>query len=360
MRSPNPVPLTNIQKSSGKAPGVSDLNKKSVKPRERVRVHVDNLDSLGPVFEVTKERWEDALRRHPQVVDRIDVSFSRNGIGLDEALADADVLFCWDIDRKNLGQRAPRLRWVHAHGAGVSHLMPPDWLPKGAVLTNSRGVHGERAAEYAMMAVLMLNNRVPEMVTNQREGRWEQLFNTAIAGKTLLIVGVGSVGGSVARLAKLFGVHVVGVRRTGKPRRHVDEMYRPQRIRDLLPRADFVLVTAPQTDDTRHLIGAEELDLLKPGAGLVNYSRAGLVDYDALRRKLEKREMSAVLDVFHPEPLPSESPLWRTPNLVITPHSSSDDPELYTPRTLDLLMHNVERFLAGKPLHNRVSMKHQY
>lgn len=334
--------------------------KRSRRPQERIRMHVDNLDLLGPVFEVTPERWKDALGRHPEVASSVDISFSRNGVGLDEGLADAEMLFCWDIERQNLARRAPRLRWVHAHGAGVSHLMPLDWLPKGVVLTNSRGVHGERAAEYAMMAVLILNNRIPEMVTNQRVGRWEQLFNTAVVGKTLLIVGVGSVGGSVARLAKLFGMRVVGTRRTGKPRRHVDQMFGPDRLRELLPDADFVLVTAPQTDQTRHLLGAEELDLLKPGAGLVNYSRSGLVDYEALRSKLEKRQISAVLDVFNPEPLPADSPLWQTPNLIITPHSSSDDTKLYTPRTLDIVLRNVKRFLAGAPLHNRVSVKNQY
>ena len=329
-------------------------------PLSIVRLHVDNCSALGPVFEVTKSRWQEALARHPAVADRVRATFSRDGQGLDNFLADADALFCWDLNRKGLAERAPKLRWVHIHGAGVSHVMPLDWLPRGATLTNSRGVHGERAAEYAIMAVLMLNNRLPEMVTNQRAGRWEQLFNTAIAGKTLLIIGVGSVGGSVARLANHLGVHVIGVRRTGRPRRYVDEMHTPDRLHTLLPRADFVLVTAPQTRDTRHLIGSSELDLLKPGAGLVNYSRAGLVDYQALQGKLERREMSAVLDVFDPEPLPKDSPLWQTPNLVITPHSSSDDPNVYTPRTLDIVLHNLERFLAGRPLLNRVSRRYEY
>ena len=128
----------------------------------------------------------------------------------------------------------------------------------------------------------------------------------------------------------------------------------------LLPEADFVLIAAPHTSDTHHLIGVKEIALLKRGAGLVNYSRANLVDYEALRVRLERGEISAVLDVFSPEPLPSSSPLWHTPNLVITPHSSSDDSELYTPKTLDLILRNMERFIAGKRLMNRVSPKLQY
>jgi glyoxylate/hydroxypyruvate reductase A len=206
----------------------------------------------------------------------------------------------------------------------------------------------------------MLNNRVPEMVTNQRRAEWHQIFNTGIAGKTLLIIGVGSVGGGAADWAKRLGLHVIGIRRTGKKHRSVDEMHTPKALHRLLPKADFVLMTTPHTEATHHLLGATEIGLLKNGAGLVNYSRANLVDYDALRARLERHELSAVLDVFDPEPLPSASPLWTTPNLIMTPHSSSDDREQYTPRTLDLVFRNMARFIAGKPLRNRVDPTLQY
>jgi phosphoglycerate dehydrogenase-like enzyme len=332
----------------------------TTRPDGKIHLHVENLRELGPVFEATPERVAAALKAHPAIAERLHVTIGYDGDIIESELRDTDVVFGWDFDRSNLAERAPRLRWMHAHGAGVNHLMPLDWLPKGAVLTNSRGVHAERASEYAIMAVLMLNNRLPEMATNQRHSRWVQLFNSAIVGKTLLIVGVGHVGGSVAAWAKRFGMRVVGIRRTGRRHRSVDAMHRPADLPKLLPEADFVLVAAPHTDATHHLIGATEIALLKRGAGLVNYSRANLVDYEALRLRLERGEISAVLDVFSPEPLPSSSPLWQTPNLIITPHSSSDDIELYTPRTLDLVMRNMERFLAGKTLMNRVSAKLQY
>jgi len=326
----------------------------------KIHLHVENTRELGPVFEASPERVAAALKDHPDVAERLHVTLGYDGDIIERELPDADILFAWNFDRGNLAARAPRLKWVHAHGAGVNHLMPLTWLPRGAVLTNSRGVHAERASEYAIMAVLMLNNRLPEMVTNQRQARWEQLFNSAVVGKTLLIVGVGHVGGSVASWAKRFGVRVIGIRRTGRAHRSVDAMHRPEDLAKLLPEADFVLIAAPHTDATHHLIGASEIALLKRGAGLVNYSRANLVDYEALRGRLERGEVSAVLDVFSPEPLPSDSPLWQTPNLIITPHSSSDDTERYTPRTLDLVMRNIERFLAGKTLMNRVSPKLQY
>lgn len=325
-----------------------------------VHLHVENTGSLGEVFEASRERVEEALRRHPNLEGKVRITVGYDGDIYEEAIRTADVLFGWQFDRTNLAERAPNLRWVHAHGAGVNHLMPLDWLPKGAVLTNSRGVHGPKADEYTIMAILMLNNRLPAMVTNQRQAKWEQLYNTSVADKTLLIVGVGHVGGGAAKWAKRFGMHVIGVRRSGKPHRNVDEMHPPAALRRLLPRADFVLVTAPHTHESHHLIGADELELMKEGAGLINYSRAQLVDYEALASHLEAGRLSAVLDVFDPEPLPSTSPMWTLPNLIMTPHSSSDDVILYTPKTLDLVFGNMERFIAGKPLRNRVNPAREY
>ena len=326
----------------------------------KIHLHIENANALGPVFEATPERVTEALRRQPGLRGKLELTIGYDGDIIDREIATADALFAWEFDRENLAERAPRLRWIHAHGAGVSHLMPLDWLPRGAVLTNSRGVHGPKADEYTAMAILMLNNNLPISVTNQRKAKWEQPFNTSIANKTLLILGVGHVGGGAARWAKRFGLRVLGIRRTGKRHPHVDEMYRPQALRKLLPRADFVLVTAPLTSETRRMIGAHELDLMKPGAGLINYSRANLVDYRALARKLRAGELSAILDVFDPEPLPRSSPLWKLPNLIITPHCSSDDREQYTPRTLDLVFENMERFIKGRPLLNRVDPRLQY
>lgn len=328
--------------------------------QKRIHLHVENSRDVNEVFDISARRVNEALARHPRVAGQLQVSIGYGGDILDAELSTADALFCWDFDRRDLARRAPRLRWVHTHGAGVSHMMPLDWLPAGAVLTNSRGVHGQRATEYAFMAILMLNNRVPEMIANQQQARWQEVFSTGVEGKTLLIVGVGHIGSGVAAWAKRAGMRVLGIRRTARPRRNVDQMYAPRDLHALLPRADFVLVSAPHTEASRGMLGAHELAMLKAGAGLVNYSRAGLVDYDALRAKLVAGEMSAVLDVFDPEPLPEESPLWHTPNVIITPHCSSDDREQYTPRTLDLVMANMQRLIDGRPLRNRVSRKHQY
>jgi glyoxylate/hydroxypyruvate reductase len=350
------------RKSRPSAGGKRARSRKSLpaRTRGRVHLHIENPPSPGEVFEVTRQRVEKALASYPALRKRIEITIGYDGDILNGALKTADVLFGWSFDRSNLAERAPNLRWIHAHGAGVNHLMPLDWLPPGAVLTNSRGVHGSKADEYAIMSILMLNNRVPEMVASQRRATWNQVFNTSIEGKTLLIVGVGHVGRGAAKWAKRFGLNVIGIRRTGKPHRYVDAMHRPSALRRLLPSADFVLITAPHTRDSHHMIGAREIALLKKGAGIANYSRANLVDYEALRGRLEKGELSAILDVFDPEPLPSESWLWHAPNLIITPHCSSDDRELYTIKTLDLVFRNMKRFIAGKPLVNRVDARYQY
>jgi glyoxylate/hydroxypyruvate reductase len=326
-----------------------------------VRIHFENSSALGPVFEVTEERIADALARNPELNGKVVHTLGQDGHRIDEALREAEILFAWRFPRERIALVAPKLRWVHAHGAGVEHLRPFDWLPEQAVLTNSRGVHGERANEYLLMALLMLNNRVPSMVSNQARCQWVQLFNTAIGGKTLLIVGVGHLGGGAAEYAKKVGLKVIGVRRTGQPHPHVDEMYTTKDLPNLLPHADFVICSTPLTRDTKDLIGRRELDLMKPTAGLINVGRAEIVDYQALADKLHKGELSgAVIDVTAPEPLPSDSPLWNVPNLIITPHSSSDDTDYYTPRTLDHFLANVVRFIRGEPLSNVVDRELEY
>jgi phosphoglycerate dehydrogenase-like enzyme len=197
-------------------------------------------------------------------------------------------------------------------------------------------------------------------VTNQRLRRWEQIFTDPVAGKTVVVIGMGRIGGEAARRAKQLGMRVIGVRRSGARHRDVDRMYRVEALAKALPQADFVLVAAPLTAETRGLIGRRELDLLKPAAGLVNMGRAGIVDYEALAAKLERRELAgAVLDVFHPEPLPSRTALWRCPNLIITPHVSSDALD-YMSHVLRIFATNVGRYLSGRPLKNAVSRQDQY
>ncbi len=331
-------------------------------PAKKIRIHFENDPALSPVFELTQKRVLDAVERNPAVASLVDLSFGKGGRGFERHMRDADVLFAWRFDHRGIRRIAPRMRWIHIHGAGVEHLRPFDrWLPPGARLTNSRGVHGERANEYFLMALLMLNNHVPAMASNQKQKRWRQLFNTNIIGKTVLIVGVGNMGGGAAEYAKRVGMKVIGIRRSGKPHPCVDRMYRTKDLDRVIPQADFVMLALPLTSETEGSFGRRQIALMKRGAGLVNVGRAGVLDHAALEKALRGGRLSgAIIDVVPREPLAPSSRLWNVPNLLITPHSSSDDSDYYTPRSLDMFFANVLRFHAGRPLANQVDLALEY
>lgn len=319
----------------------------------KLRVHVENEPDPESIEAITPRHMAAAGRRHPGLRGRLAVTYNREPARLDEFLRSAEVLVAGHPPVHDLARRAPRLRWIQSTSAGVEKLLP--LLPPEVRLTNASGVHGPKGGEYAMTALLMLNHRVPEYVTRQRQGRWDPRHGTTIAGKTVVVVGVGDIGAEVARLARRFGLRVLGVRRTGRPHRWVDEMYAPKDLRKILPRADFVVVTTPLTPETRGLLGRQELDLLPRHAGVVNLGRGPVIDGAALRDKLERGELGgAVLDVFDEEPLPADSPFWAAPNLVMSPHCAVDDAVSYVPRCLDIFFDNLRRYLAGRPLRNRV------
>lgn len=328
----------------------------------KICVHFENDPDLDSIFDVSQERIKEALKRNKEAARYIDLSFGHGEPGFEKRVADAEVLFAWRFPHLRIGRIAPNLKWIHVHGAGVEHLRPFDrWLPEGVRLTNSRGVHGDRANEYFLMTLLMLNNFIPAMAYNARSRQWIQRFNTTIIDKTVLVVGVGNMGGGAAKYAKKVGLHVIGIRRTGKPHPHVDEMYTPDRLIKLLPRADFVFLATPLTSRTESLFGKREIAAMKPGAGLVNVGRAGVLDQDALGEGLRSGYISgAVLDVMPQEPLPSRSPLWKIPNLFITTHSSSDDAVHYTPKSLDLFLENLVRYATRRKMQNLVDIDLEY
>jgi phosphoglycerate dehydrogenase-like enzyme len=322
-------------------------------PRDRrIRLHIQN-DPLSPNDAVTPPRFAKGVRAVPALRRRLTVTFGVDPPALEEGLREAEILMVAHFDARDLKARAPHLKWIQSTSAGVEKLVP--LLPTDVVLTNASGVHIPKGGEYAMTALLMLNHGVPHFVTRQKERRWDPIFMTPIAGRTVVIVGVGSIGGEVARIARRFGMRVLGVRRSGRPHRWVHRMFTTKNLRAAFRQADFVVVTTPLTPETRGLIGAKELDCLPRHAGLVNLGRGPVIDYDTLSQKLWTRELSgAVLDVFHEEPLPPESPLWSTPNLILSPHCAVDDGRAYVERCLDIFFDNLRRYLGGRPLRNVV------
>lgn len=331
------------------------------------KVHIKN-NHFGPdtfpntaegeeVFTITRERFNQAAKKFPDVAKELDLFIDWDVDHFTESMATADVLVTWNLPTENLAQVAPNLKWIHIIGAGVEHLTPLDWLPDGVVLTNNKGVHADKGGEFGLMSVLMLHNRIPEIFSNQITADYDSIYSTPIAGKTLVVIGVGSIGKSVAAHCQRIGMNVIGVTRHGVKVDEVDQMVSVGQIDDVLPLADYVFVVTPLTPETENLLNRRRLNLLKKGAGVVNIGRAAVVDYGALTELLEQQHLSgAILDVFDPEPLPADSPLWKVKNLIITPHVSADDGNAYVAMTLEVFFENMRRLLNGEPLQNLVDI----
>jgi phosphoglycerate dehydrogenase-like enzyme len=323
-----------------------------------VHIHFESRAAKPAVFHMTAPAIEAArIKSGTQATvsvnqDAEDRSWLAGATGL---VTSNDVLTAPDFPLHDLGSRAPSLRWIHIIGAGIEPLLPLDWLPDGLVLTNNSGVHVAKTRESVLMALLMLNARLPAMIANQQDHRWQPIFTPSITGRHLLVVGVGDIGGAAASAGRALGLRVSGVRRGGVAHPDVACMVTPDAIDTVLPDADFVVLAAPLTPDTRGLFDRRRLGLLKPGAGLFNIGRSGLLDHDALADGLASGAIGgAILDVFDQEPLPTKSPLWDVPGLVVMPHVSSDDADAYLPITYDLVFANADRLARNEPLINRV------
>ena len=322
---------------------------------QRFHLHIENGRKRPVIFQLTDAIYAAAAKRHRTLARRLKVTIGWDEDILGTALRTADFMINQNPPRDGLRERAPRLRWIQTTGAGIDQLMPLDWLPADIALTNNRGAHGEKAEDSCAMALLMLNSRMPAIFDQQRAGVWRQVFSTPIAGKTVVVIGFGDLGQAAGRAAKKLGLKVIALTRGGKPARAADVVHKISRLDRVLPLADFVIVATPLTVETRGLLDRRRLDLLKPGAGLFNIGRAPVIDYDALRAKLVNGELAgALVDVVSPEPLPADSPLWTTPNLVVMPHVSCDDPR-YMDFLCDRWFENFARLLARRPLRNQVN-----
>lgn len=333
-----------------------------------LQVHLEHYSAKPAIFRLSAGLVKITRRNNADLAGKVRFSVGEDLAGLAQRLKTADVLVTSSdvlrdprFPRTNLAQAAPRLRMLHVIGAGVEGLLPLDWLPAGVKLTNNSGVHVEKAREYLQMALIALNARLPAMAWNQRHARWDMLFTSLIRGKTLAIVGLGNLGRTAAAVGRQLGLKIIGVRRTGGKAPGVDRVYRPAQIGTALAKADFIVVAAPLTAQTRNLLSARVLAATKPGVGIINMGRSAVIDYSALAALLESGHVSgAILDVFAPEPLPPDSALWAAPNLIITPHVSSDDLDGYMTGTMDLVCQNLRRLIARRPLKNVVVSSREY
>lgn len=254
---------------------------------------------------------------------------------------------------------APKLRWLQVFNAGVDHPVFQRFVARGVRLTTAAGSSAVPIGETAIAGLLMLARGFPRWLDAQRRRSWEPIPATDapadIAGQTLLVIGLGGIGSEIARLGRALGLRVIGVRRrpleAGDP---VDELYPPARLRELLPRADWLALACPLDDETRGLIGAEALALLPRGARVLNVARGGVVDEPALIASLRSGHVAgAYLDVFAEEPLPTDSPLWTLPNVIATPHNSSVSRGNEARRD-QIFLRNLVRIGRGEPLANEV------
>ena len=286
-----------------------------------------------------------------------------------ELVADADILFT-AVLRPDVFEAARRLQWIHSPAAGLEFILFPAVIESPVIVTNSRGLSADTIAEHVLAVVFALFRKLPMAVEAQRSQEWAQAAMTAdtplrtVAGSRVLIVGLGAIGLAVAQRFASLGAHVDAVRRRPElPRPSgIDRVVTTERLLDLLPSADIVVLAAPETAATRHLVGGHELAAMRPGAVLVNVSRGALVDEAALAVALappSARALAAALDVFEHEPLPKESPLWTLPNVIITPHVAGFRPDHWD-AVCSLFAENLHRFDSGQALLNVVDKREGY
>jgi phosphoglycerate dehydrogenase-like enzyme len=277
------------------------------------------------------------------------------------SIVDADVAFSSRIEPRHLAA-ARRLRWIHSPAAGVGSMLFPAMIASPVVMTNSRGISAVTIAEHVVAVTLALFRDLRLAWRRQSESRWAQdEFNTGRSVRTLrgsraLVLGLGAIGGETAPLLAAFGAEVTGVRRrVDLPRpAGVQRVIPPDALMDALGANDLVVIAAPHTAETRHLIDGAAFARMKPGSVLVNVSRGSLVDERALIDALDNGPLgAAALDVFESEPLPRESPLWTHDRVLVTPHVSGFQ-QHYWRDAAALFADNLHRFTRGEPLRNVV------
>lgn len=279
---------------------------------------------------------------------------------LDCAFFSNDVFPVYSRQFFSTVRKAPALKWLHVFNAGVDHPIYTEMLRRGVRLTTSAGATSEPIAQTAIAGLLMLARNFPRWLAGQHERRWDPArapdFPRDLVGQTALVLGLGSIGTEIARLARVLGLQVIGMRR-GAQRADdpVDELHPPGKLAELLPRADWLIITCPLTTDTRGLISAGMLARLPRGARILNIARGEIIDETALIAALREKHLGgAYLDVFAQEPLPAESPLWSLPNVIISPHNAGaaagNDERVYR-----MFIANLERWQRSTTLVNEVA-----
>jgi D-2-hydroxyacid dehydrogenase (NADP+) len=306
--------------------------------------------------EALRRRWPEMRVQHLPDYD-----------DLPQELPDTDIFVGYSLRPQQL-KLAKNLKWLHSTAAGVAQLMYPELRESGIVVTNPSGIFSVPMAEHIMGLLVALARNFPDSVRYQGNSHWGQqdLWDkpqrlTELNGRLLLIVGYGSIGRELARRAHAFDLRVWGVTRSGKgDPTFAEKIVSVAQLDEVLPEADYVVVAAPETPETAQLMSAARIAKMKRGARLINVGRGSLLDETALVRALESGALAgAAVDVTGIEPLPPDSPLWKAPNLFITPHTSAVSDRLWI-RQADILVQLLERWFDGRDLFNQVDFARGY
>jgi phosphoglycerate dehydrogenase-like enzyme len=280
------------------------------------------------------------------------------GTDLIEALPRADAVVAWALTPAEL-TAARRLKWFQSIGAGVERVLLPEMRERGLIVTNTSGMHATNIAEHVLAMMLAFARCLPRLIRAQQRAEWVDEFRPQIfelSTQTLHIVGYGEIGRRLASDAKALGMRITATRR--QPGQTSDgiaiEIGGFDRLADHLSSADHVAVCLPQTAETAGLFDATLIAQMKPGSYIYNIGRGPIIETDALVAALQRGHLGgAGLDVTDPEPLPTDSPLWQMPNVIITSHTAGSTPH-FADRLTEIVIDNVRRFRAGEPLRNVV------
>ncbi len=322
---------------------------------------IDKLSNVSPRLEVVRHEMK-AAEDYTDLIKGVDVLYASGSL-LPQP------------------EEAASLKWVQLHSAGVDTVLDhPLYTGTDVTFTTASGIHTVNMAEYTMAMVLAFAHRLPRMFEDRAaatwaKGRWDRYVPSELRGATLGLVGYGSIAREIARQAQGFGMRILATKRnvrsltdetylipgTGDPQAEIPERIYPiQALKSFLSECDYVAVTLPLTDKTRNLINPAALAAMKPTAILINIGRGGVIDEAALIEALDKKTIGgAGLDVYAIEPLPDDSPLWKLPNVIMSPHVSGFTP-YYDDRATDLFAENLRRFVVGEPLLNVVDRSRDY
>ena len=276
-----------------------------------------------------------------------------------EQTARTEVLMAYDAPPRLLSAM-PNLRWVQAMTAGVEQWLALADLPANLALTCARGTHEESMPENIIGALFYVAKPYAQAAENQKQAKWVRTIAQPLTGKTLGILGLGAIGGRVARIAQSLGMRVIGTKRRTAPMEHVAAVFSPEQTRTVLAESDFVVLLLPATAETDNFMNAERLSMMKPTAWLFNFGRGHLINDDHLVDAVKAgRIAGAMLDVFREEPLPAAHPFWRTERIIVLPHIGGPHPQRdrFVAR---LFVENLGRFLDGKPLRELVDRRTGY